>query len=53
MTMPAVAKTLGDRLPSPGERAAANQLRRILAAGSGGRQKLKIIEEWDSRPKSC
>ena len=46
MTMPAVAKPLGDRLPSPGERAAANQLRRILAAGSGDQdQKLKIIEE--------
>lgn len=46
MTMPAVAKPLGDRLPSPGERAAANQLRRILAAGIGDQdQKLKIIEE--------
>ncbi len=46
MTMPAMAKPLGDRLPSPGERAAANQLRRILAAHSGDRdQKLKIIED--------
>jgi excisionase family DNA binding protein len=46
MTMPALAKPLGDRLPSPGERAAANQLRRILAAGSGDQErKLKIIEE--------
>ena len=46
MTMPAAPNPLGDRLPSPGERAAANQLRRILAAGSGDRdQKLKIIEE--------
>ncbi|GAN77693.1 helix-turn-helix domain-containing protein [Acidisphaera rubrifaciens] len=46
MTMPAVAKPLGDRLPSLGERAAANQLRRILAAGSGDQdQKLKIIKE--------
>lgn len=46
MTMPAVAKPLGARLPSPGERAAANQLRRILAARSGDRdQKLTIIED--------
>ena len=46
MTMPALAKPLGDRLPSPGERAAANQLRRILAAQSSDRdQKLTIIEE--------
>ena len=46
MIMPALAKPLGDRLPSPGERAAANQLRRILAAQSGDHdQKLTIIEE--------
>jgi len=46
MTIPAVAKPLGDRLPSPGERAAANQLRRILASrGVDQDQKLKIIEE--------
>lgn len=46
MTMSALAKPLGDRLPSPGERAAANQLRRILAAQSSDRdQKLTIIEE--------
>ncbi len=33
MTMPAsFAEKIGDRLPSPGERVAANQLRQILAA---------------------
>lgn len=46
MTMPAAAKPLGDRLPSPDERTAANQLRRILAARSGDHnQTLKIIED--------
>lgn len=32
MTMPALAKPIGSRLPYPGEQAAANQLRRILAS---------------------
>jgi excisionase family DNA binding protein len=32
MTMPATAKELGARLPNAGEKAAANQLRKILAA---------------------
>ena len=34
--MPALARGLGDRLPFPGERAAANQFRRILAAQASG-----------------
>lgn len=45
MTMPALAQALGDRLPSSGERAAANQLRRILAAQAAGEheRKLKVL----------
>jgi excisionase family DNA binding protein len=47
MTMPALAKELGDRLPSPGEQAAANQLRRILASQATHEhsQKLKVTGE--------
>jgi excisionase family DNA binding protein len=47
MTVPAHARALGDRLPSPGERAAANQLRRVLAsqAGSEREQTLKVIDD--------
>src|SRR3954469_1107213 len=41
MTMPASAKGLGGRLPSAGEKEAANQLRRILAS----RAKLRVIED--------
>ncbi len=35
MTMPANALALGSRLPSAGERAAANQLRKVVAAAAG------------------
>lgn len=47
MTMPALAEELGDRLPSAGERAAANQLRQILAAQAtaDAGQKLRVIDE--------
>ena len=47
MTMPALAKEIGDRLPSPGERAAANQLRRILASQATQQhdQKLRVTGE--------
>ena len=45
--MSAYAKELGGRLPSPGERSAANQLRRILAskADAKGNRKLKVVPE--------
>ncbi len=44
--MSATIKPLGERLPSDGERAAANQLRRILASHGGDQQQtLKIIED--------
>ena len=47
MTMPAFAKELGDRLPSADERAAANQLRKILAAQATGEaeSKLRLLQE--------
>jgi excisionase family DNA binding protein len=44
--MSAIAKPLGERLPSAGERAAANQLRQILASrGVDQEQTLRIIED--------
>src|SRR5262245_56502936 len=47
MTLPASAEPFGDRLPSADERAAANQLRQILAshAGEGSGQKLRVLDE--------
>lgn len=47
MTMPAFAQELGDRLPSASERAAANQLRQILAAQAAGEAqgKLRVLED--------
>ena len=44
MTTPASARAFGDRLPTDDERAAANQLRRILAAqkGDGADRKLSV-----------
>ena len=47
MTVPAYAKQLGERLPSADERAAANQLRRILAsrAATDTEQKFKVLDE--------
>lgn len=47
MTMPAIAQEIGDRLPSADERAAANQLRSILAAQATGEgeQKLTLLRE--------
>ena len=47
MTLPAFAEPFGDRLPSADERAAANQLRKILAgrAAKGSAQKLRVLDE--------
>lgn len=47
MTIPAYAERIGDRLPSADERAAANQLRQILANQVMGDadQRLRIIDE--------
>lgn len=45
MTIPANARALGSRLPSPGERAAANQLRKIVAAAAGNAdQQLRFVD---------
>lgn len=47
MTIPAFAEKLGDRLPSDTERAAANQLRQILAAQATGDadQRLRVLDD--------
>lgn len=47
MTLRAFAHELGDRLPSANERAAANQLRKILAAQASGDAdgKLRVLQE--------
>lgn len=51
MTMPAIAEVIGDRLPSADERAAANQLRRILAAyhAKNDGAALPVIDEAGKR----
>ncbi|PVM86832.1 DNA-binding protein [Caulobacter radicis] len=47
MTTPAFAQELGDRLPSADERAAANQLRQIIAAQTVGEEetRLRLLQE--------
>jgi len=45
MTMPAFAEELGGRLPSAHERAAANQLRTILASHAAGDAVLRVLDE--------
>ena len=45
MTMPAYAQELGGRLPSESEKAAANHLRRILAAHATGDAKLCVLDD--------
>lgn len=49
MTMPAFAEELGSRLPSASEKAAANQLRQILAAQASGNAKLQVLND-DNKP---
>jgi len=50
MTMPAYAEELGDRLPSASEKAAANQLRQILASHATGNAKLQVLDEQTKQP---
>ena len=50
MTMPAFAQELGGRLPSDRERAAANQLRQLLAAHLSGDAKLRVGDQETKRP---
>lgn len=45
MTMPAFAEELGSRLPSASEKAAANQLRQILASHASGDATLKVLDD--------
>ncbi|WP_369059010.1 helix-turn-helix domain-containing protein [Caulobacter sp. 73W] len=47
MTLPAFAQELGARLPSADERAAANQLRKILASQAAGETdaRLRVLEQ--------
>ena len=50
MTMPAFAEELGGRVPSALERAAANQLRRILASHVSSDSTLRIIDDETKKP---
>jgi excisionase family DNA binding protein len=51
MTMPAYAQELGaDRLPSASEKAAANQLRQILASHVHGDVKLRVLKDEQKKP---
>jgi excisionase family DNA binding protein len=50
MTMPAFAEELGARLPSASEKAAANQLRKILAAHVSEEAKLRVLDEKTQQP---
>jgi len=50
MTMPAYAEGLGGRLPSASEKAAANQLRQILASHATGDAKLRVLDEQTRQP---
>lgn len=50
MTVPAFAEGLGGRLPSDSEKAAANQLRRILAAHVTGDTKLRVLDKETKQP---
>lgn len=43
--MPAFAEELGSRLPSANEKAAANQLRQILAAQASGDATLRVLDD--------
>jgi excisionase family DNA binding protein len=50
MTLPAFAEELGSRLPSASEQAAANQLRKIIAARAGGDAILRVLDDKQKKP---
>jgi excisionase family DNA binding protein len=51
MTVPAYAQELGaDRLPSASEKAAANQLRQILASRAEGDVRLRVLSDEQKKP---
>jgi excisionase family DNA binding protein len=49
MTIPAFAEELGGRLPSASEKAAANQLRKIIAAHAADGAVLRVLDD-DKKP---
>lgn len=50
MTVPANATEIGRRLPNDTERAAANQLRKLLASHVAGDTKLRVLDEQTRKP---
>ncbi|SFJ77892.1 DNA binding domain-containing protein, excisionase family [Bosea sp. OK403] len=50
MTIPASAEKIGGRLPSASEKAAANQLRKVLASHAAGDAKLRVLAKDDRKP---
>jgi excisionase family DNA binding protein len=48
MTIPAFAEELGGRLPSKNDRAAANHLRRLLAAHMAGDANMRVLNDKPS-----
>jgi excisionase family DNA binding protein len=50
LTIPAFAEGLGGRLPSDSEKAAANHLRKILAAHATGDAILRVLDEGTNLP---
>jgi len=50
MTVPANAMQIGRRMPSNDERAAANQLRKILAANATDGATLRVYDEETTKP---
>ncbi|AVF02909.1 MULTISPECIES: excisionase family DNA-binding protein [Devosia] len=50
MTVPANAMQIGRRMPSNDERAAANQLRKILAANAADGATLRVYDEEATKP---
>lgn len=50
MTLPAFAEPFGDRLPTPADRAVANQLRQLIAQHRTGDATLKVIDREASAP---
>jgi excisionase family DNA binding protein len=50
MTLPASAAEIGRRLPNATEKAAANHLRKLLAAQAAGDAKLRVLDEKTKKP---
>ena len=50
MTVPANAAEIGRRLPTDTEKAAANQLRKLLASYVAGDARLRVVDEQTNKP---